>query len=225
MRRQYQFIVWSVEALVQQVACAYMRHGYLWYVTGFIPAGKDPSRTDAKLIGRYNIGVSRRRMARLKAIGESVQHYLRIENTYGGASQFVILASKGTGEFWEHEKPRHFRFHPLVVGPYQIGLRHGRGKKVHAWVALSDGEYEALKALALDLALRKSARRVAGWFFALPYPPYWGVNRQLHKLLRLVNKKRKTAGLELVGRGCIKNSRTSIKPFEPPEQKDTRSAA
>ena len=48
----------SPEAVVQLIAASYLRHGFYWYVTGSIPASKDPAVIDRKLIAKYGIDVS-----------------------------------------------------------------------------------------------------------------------------------------------------------------------
>jgi glycosyltransferase involved in cell wall biosynthesis len=55
---QYRCEATSVEGFVQQVAVQYLRHGYWFYVSGRIPAGKDPRGVDQKLIDKYGIAVS-----------------------------------------------------------------------------------------------------------------------------------------------------------------------
>ena len=43
---QYRSEVISVTGFVQQIACSFLRHGYWFYVTGCIPAGKDAGAVD-----------------------------------------------------------------------------------------------------------------------------------------------------------------------------------
>ena len=66
---QYRSEVVSVAGFVQQIACSYLRHGYLFYVTGRIPAGKDAKIIDRKLIEKYGIEVSESTRARRKQLG------------------------------------------------------------------------------------------------------------------------------------------------------------
>ncbi len=54
----YRAVATSVDGLVQQLACSYLRHGYWFYVVGQVPEGKDPSEIDEKLIRKYGIDVS-----------------------------------------------------------------------------------------------------------------------------------------------------------------------
>ena len=55
----YRYRATSIEGFVQQLAVSYVTHGYWFYVSGWIPQGKDPEKTDAKLIERYGIDVSK----------------------------------------------------------------------------------------------------------------------------------------------------------------------
>ena len=55
----YRCVATSIEGFVQQLAVGYVTHGYWFYVSGWIPEGKDPLKTDAKLIERYGIDVSK----------------------------------------------------------------------------------------------------------------------------------------------------------------------
>ena len=48
----------TVGGFVQQLAVQYVTHGYWFYVLGRIPAGKDPSSVDAKLVDRYRMACS-----------------------------------------------------------------------------------------------------------------------------------------------------------------------
>lgn len=107
-------------------------------------------------------------------------------------------------------------YEPLEVGPYQISRKVAEDGRLHAWVGLSDEEYKLFRALALDIALRRSSKRLAGWFYSQEYEPYWGVSRQLYTVLKEVNRVRREAGLEAVGKSCVRHSRRSVKPFEKP---------
>ena len=48
----YRCVATSVAGFVQQLAVAYVAHGYWFYVTGWIPQGKPPEAIDRKLIER-----------------------------------------------------------------------------------------------------------------------------------------------------------------------------
>src|SRR5947209_4462088 len=97
---QYRCEATSAEGFVQQIASCYLPHGYWFYVTGFVPEGKDPRRVDEKLLDKYGIARSRQSRARRKLAGFANLHYLRFERT------FVLLATHGTHPFFEEEGDR-----------------------------------------------------------------------------------------------------------------------
>ena len=47
-----------------------------------------------------------------------------------------------------------------------------------------------------------------------PFEPYGGVTRQMFAILRAVNRVRKTAGLSMVPRDCIRVRRQVVRPFD-----------
>ena len=79
---QYRCEVRSVVGLVQLVACNLLPHGYWFYVTGSIPAGKDPRSIDAKLIEKYGLAISPQTRARRKRAGTASVRYLRYERGF-----------------------------------------------------------------------------------------------------------------------------------------------
>ena len=94
---QYRCEATSVAGFVQQIAVAYVGHGYWFYVTGQVPAGKDPEAIDRKILDRYGIELSRQQRARRKQQGLANLHYVRFERF------FVILATHGQHPFFAAE--------------------------------------------------------------------------------------------------------------------------
>src|SRR4029077_12216609 len=134
----------SVEGFVQQIACCYLRHGYLFYLTGVMPAGKDPRAVDEKLIRKYGIAVSESSRMRRKRAGLANLQYLRHKRF------FVLMATKGRHLFFEEEQARiqDFRQVPLRYSGYAISYRRGgrtRSGEVdprwHAHVAIERRAY------------------------------------------------------------------------------------
>jgi len=66
----YRHIAASENAFVQQLAVAYINHGYWYYVTGNIPEHKDVEKVDRKLLEKYNIAISKWARARRKQQGK-----------------------------------------------------------------------------------------------------------------------------------------------------------
>lgn len=206
----------SLEGFVQQIACCYLRHGYWFYVTGHIPAGKDARAIDRKLIEKYGIGVSESTRARRKRLGQANLQYLRHDRL------FVILATKGEHEFFEIEsKSIHdIRRTPLKYGGYAISYRRGgrtrkgeRDAQWHAHVAIERRRFLELKAWYLDLAVHRSVEHLALEFYRLPYEPYAPVRRQLLNLWRAVNRRRRQAGFQPVPVEVLPLKRRIVRPF------------
>lgn len=78
----------SVEGFIQQLAVAYVARGYWFYVAGFIPEGKDPRRTDAKLIEKYGVDIFKWTRVRRKRQGRATVQHLRFNRF------FVLLATE-----------------------------------------------------------------------------------------------------------------------------------
>lgn len=149
----YRCVATSAAGFVQQLAVAYVAHGYWFYVTGRIPEHKDPALTDRKLIKRYNIDVSKWTRPRRKRAGLANVQYLR----YGGF--FVLLATAGEYPFFasEERQARDIRGIPLSFMGYSIGCRRGRnGDRYHTSVRIHRKCYHELKARFEASAVRRS---------------------------------------------------------------------
>lgn len=95
--------------------------GYRFYVTGIIPAHKDPAKTDEKIIRQYGIDVSKFARYRQRHKGAAVLQYLR------HGRSFVILATQGTHPFFHTERKalKDVRRHPLQILGHRVGTRTG----------------------------------------------------------------------------------------------------
>lgn len=218
---QYEYI--SIHALVQQLATSLMPNGYWFYKTGYIPEGKSPHAIDQKILDKYGIAISRSARTRRKAAGLANLHYLRIQ----GERTFVIVATKGLHRFRDEESEiRDIRKYPLILYGYSLSFKEGgylrKASKDaeavpdagwHSRVQISRSRFKDLKAEFLDMALRYSAERLGDRFFRIGFEPYAPVRQQLLDLLRLVNAKRKTAGMNLLPPTVIRYQRTIFKPF------------
>jgi hypothetical protein len=87
----------TVPGFVQQVAVSYVANGYLFYVAGCVPAGKDPRTIDGKILERYGIAISKWAKARRKSLGQANLQYIRFERF------FLILATHGQHRFFHEE--------------------------------------------------------------------------------------------------------------------------
>lgn len=215
----------SPEAVVQLIAASYLRHGFYWYVTGSIPAGKDPAMIDRKLITKYGIDISEWQRRSRKQRGVANAHYLRNERW------FILLVSEGhhglkqpSAKGGEGEHLRDCRRTPIRFNGYSISYRRAGvtpagapNPKWHAHVRIDDDTYRVLKDRFLDLAMHRSADTLASEFARVPFARYAPVRRQLLNILRAVNDRRKQQGFELLSHSVLKLKRTPVAVYVRPE--------
>lgn len=199
----------SLTGFVQQVATAYLPHGYWFYVSGLVPERKDPRTVDVKLLERYGVGVSKWTRARRKAAGQANVHYIRFER------RFALLATHGQHPFFEAEQGsvRDARRVPLKIGGYALSYRKGQDGRSHAHVRIDHERYKEIKAWFLGAATRRPADVLARVFWSVPFEPYAPVRRQLLNILRATNRARQVAGLTPVPVSALRFKRRIVKPF------------
>jgi hypothetical protein len=195
----------SVQGFIHQLAVSYLGNGYWFYVTGVIPSGKDARRVDQKLLGRYEIDISKWTRARRKQAGLANLQYIRFE------SFFVLLATTGRHRFFEEEafSLRDARKTPIRFRGYSVSFRGG-----HPHVRIEQTEYKKLKAYFVDLATHRSPESLEREFSFIQFEPYAPVRRQLLNILRAVNRERKIAGYGLVPVRCLRLRRGIYRPFD-----------
>lgn len=206
----YRCVATSVAGFVQQMAVCYVRHGYWFYVTGEIPAHKDPEKTDRKIIEQYEIGISKWARARRKKSGGANLHYLRFERFY------VIIATHGIHPFFEAEARRlkDIREIPIRFHGYSIGYRRQWGNGAwHPSVRIDLDRYRELKAYFESIAAHRSVENLCAEFRALRFEPYAPVKNQLFMILRRVNRARSAGGFEPVPSAVVQYPRTSVRAF------------
>jgi len=206
----YRYRAVSVPGFIQQLAVAYVTHGYYYYVAGHIPPGKSAEHVDRVLMDRYGVALSRWQRARRKVVGHANIHYLRCESFY------VLIASRGEHKFFEREAAviRDTRRHPVAFAGYSVGVGTDPHGQVHASVRIAPEEYRWLKRFMVQFGRNATAEEVASEFRMLRFEPYRPVVRQLFSVLRAVNRIRKTAGLEQVPSDCIRTRRRVLRPFD-----------
>ena len=204
----YRCVAQSIEAFVQQIAVAYVTHGYWFYVTGKVPPCKDPAVVDRKLIARYGIGASKWQRARRKRAGLANLQYLRYDRF------FVLLATHGAQRFFQDEPFRDIREDPIAFHGYSIGCGKGVDGRWHASVRIHAEDYRNLKAYFLSLSTHRSADALAGELCEIRFAPFARVRRQTLNILRAVNRARATAGLEPVPTSALRLRRRPVKVFE-----------
>lgn len=190
---EYRCVASSVEGFIQQLAVAYITHGYWFYVAGTVPEDKDPAVIDAKLINRYGIAISKWARCRRKKQGLANMQYLR------HGRFFVLLATKGRHEFFEREREviRDIRRVPIKFEGYSIGCRRGGDRRWHVSVRIAAGRYLDLKTHFEALATRQAVESIERSLVSLHSAIYAPVRRQLLNVLRVVNRKRRGAGMHV----------------------------
>lgn len=192
---------------IQQLAVSYIRHGYWFYVTGVVPAGKDPRGVDAKLIQLYDIDVTKWARAWRKALGQASMQYLRYNRF------FILVATHGTHAFFEREAGavRDCRRVPVKFFEYSISHRGG-----HPCVRIEQEEYQRVKAYFEDIATKRTVEQLGAELNSMGWIPYAPIRRQLFMLLRAVNAKRRAAGLGTVSHLWLNLERRIVAPFGEP---------
>ena len=203
----YQAEATTLEGFIQQLAVGYLCRGYRYYFQGVIPAGKDLRAIDAKLVGRYGIGLSKFQRCRRKRLGHASVQYLR----YG--RHFVLLATGGRHDLLQADhRLRDAHEAPIRLGGYAVSWRGG-----HVQVRIDRPVWKELR----DYYLEHASRRPVGWFvrefWRWPYEPWAAVRRQTFIILNQVNRARKAAGLKPVPTSCVRLKRRIYRPFEPLE--------
>ena len=224
---EYRCVASSPEGLVQQVAVSYLRHGYWFYVTGWIKPGKDPGQIDRKLIAKYQIAIGQRERAARKRRGLANMQYIRYRNW------FLLLATDGHHPFKQDERKqiRDCRRVPIRFEGYSISYRRsgvtpkgGGPPRWHACVRIDRPTYKQLKAFFLERACHRSNENLAADFARLPYARYAPVRRQLLSILKPVNLARAQRGFETVSYSALRLRRQIVTPFAETMLGDTTPA-
>ena len=211
----YQCVADSVAGFVQQLAVNYVARGYCLYVTGTIPEGKDPAKTDRKIIEQYGIDISKWARVRRRKDGKANIQYLRHDRFY------IIIATHGEHAFFraEERQIRDIRKRPLRFMDYAIGIgRSRRDRSLHASVRIQREKFRELLAQFRRIAVQRTVEDLCRELRALPFEPFAPVRDQFRIILRAVNRLRKTAGLELVPWNAVRLFRKPVRVFMTKEK-------
>lgn len=200
----YRYLATTLPGLVQQIAVGYVARGYRFYVRGTIPDPKSPELIDRKLIEKYGIDISKAERSRRKLLGRANVQYIRYKRL------FFLLATEGEHKIRDEEKLLDLRTRAIQLNGYSISYRAG-----HPHVRIAERQFQEIKALFIDDALKLSAEELARSLRSLPYEPYAPIKGQFFSLLRSVNRIRKTAGLPLVSHEALRLLRKPLRPFDP----------
>lgn len=205
----YRCVAKNLTGFVQQVATAYIPHGYWFYSQGYVPEGKSLEGVDAKLMAKYEVELSKWQRARRKRLGQASIQYLRLGRT------FLILATKGKHPFFEEEAAaiRDIRKTPVKIGGYAISARRGRDGRLHSHVRVERATYVGLEARLTDRAAGASKDWLIKELYNLPFEPYAPVRRQYLLLLRRINEVRARHGRERLPVEALPLRRRIVRPF------------
>ena len=208
---EYRCVATSLSGFVQQVATAYVPHGYWFYVQGFVPDGKNPDLIDRKLIETYGIAVSKWQRTRRKQKGLANLQYLRFRRC------FVIMATKGKHPFFEFEASsiRDIRKMPIKIAGYSISARNGPDGRLHSHVRVSRHAFNDLLAWFVYRAAFESTGTLIKALYNLPFEPYAPVRRQYLTLLRRTNEVRGRHGRQKLPADVLPLRRRIVRPFDP----------
>ena len=161
----------------------YMRYGYVHYYVREIPGHKDLSEVDRKLLLAYD--VTNNRMLRAKRKREGIKNviYIRFGQT------FILLATEGKQPAFDRLKFLSFPDSPLYFSRYSIGIKQQR-----PYIQVEPLRYKRLKKVADKIALHQH-EQVEKFLVKISPFSFKGINEQRWKLYKLINLKRKKAGL------------------------------
>lgn len=110
------FVFNDARAFLRHLRLHCVARGYYFYVTGRIPPGKDPERTDARIIDRYQITGSKWVRNRRRRKGMASVRYLRCGRF------FILIATRGVHPLFQGEPAlRDVREHPIRCFGHVIG--------------------------------------------------------------------------------------------------------
>lgn len=201
----YRCVATTLEGFVQQLAVAFVGHGYVHYVMGQVPEGKAPEAVDAKLLKTYGVDASKWAKARRKVQGKANVQYVRFER------QWVLLATEGQHENlfrFEAGNIRDARETPIRVGGYAISRRGG-----HAHVRIDLPDYRRLKDYLVEIAKHRRKDAVEAEFARIRFTPYAPIRRQVLCIWRAANKARHAAGFQELSKWCVKLERRNVRVF------------
>jgi hypothetical protein len=176
----------SLGEMLRKIAIDYVRYGYCRYLLAEMPRTKDVNVIDLKLLKTYGITYCRTRRARRRAKGEAVVAYVRFGH------RFILLATDGLHAEVEKQNFKDCRTHPIQLSGYTVGVQ---GKKPNVQISLK--RYRAIRKLLARIALHNE-KKLIDFFNRLSPFSFPGILRQKYRLLKMVNTKRKKAGLSVI---------------------------
>ena len=218
----YRCEVASTHALIQLLACNYLPHGRVYYSDWVIGRGKDVRAVDEKMVSMYGLGGSRATRWRKRVRdGEPSVHYLR----HGRKCLLVATGPEGSHLFFENEPYKDIRRQPFEYAGYSVTYGKGGDRREHALVWIERRRFETLRSRFVEqLALRCSCDELIGAFDGIPYVRYRPVRDQVLHILKHTNRRRRSAGLQLVDRASIDLKRRFVQGYQEAPSDDLSSS-
>jgi hypothetical protein len=183
----------TVSEFIRHFAINVVSRGYLFYVAGVIPPGKDPAKVDFKITERYGIAISKWARWRQRQKGLAGIQYLRCRR------HFVIAATHGTHRFFQDEgtQVRDIRRFPFRLGGYTVGFKEGDTRS-YVSVKIEKERFDQLTEYLGSRAIAAPVEELVHEIQSFGFPLFGPVRRQLFVLVNTINNTRKTAGLEKI---------------------------
>ncbi|MEM7756917.1 MAG: hypothetical protein AAF298_02120 [Cyanobacteria bacterium P01_A01_bin.40] len=164
----------------------YIRYGYVRYALRIIPEHKDPSIIAKKLLLHYDCTYNRDiRKQRLRQGKANV-----VLLCFG--HQFLLLATNGEHPEFEKIDSLTFNENPLQFSGYSIGVKQGK-----PYIQMTSRRFRGIKKTLSWMAVHDH-NRVTRYMKEISPFSFKGVSDQRWKLIKLVNQKRKKAGLSRI---------------------------
>ena len=203
----YPCVAASPQAFIDQLAYAYIVHGYRFYVTGVVPGRLTPHELDDRLIGKFGLDISRDRRSSHRAAGDGSIHYLRYDRFWvlistpaiNGNPFFTENTEPKTGEhLWHDVWTRAIMFHGYAI-------RAPAGKLL---IKVERHEFKRLKNELLELAKVVPVERLTTILKQrFRYEQYPGVQEQLYHLVKCLNQRLKRSRLGRIEFSQLKRGR------------------
>lgn len=209
-RVTFNYLLRSPRHLTQYLACNLMPRGYRYYSMRWLSEEADAIIVDANLSLAYGCHLSKVRMFRRRKAGLASVRYVRCGRLC------ILLATKGTSEFFSREEWRDAVTDPMCVAGYSLRIDKDTGKvscRIHR---------KAQKRVRKDF-LENVKQDVRWWeakLRAFPFMAFAGVRDNLFHELRELNHARKLLRLPPIDwRRCVRK-KFKVEPVflpSPPE--------
>lgn len=202
----YRCIATSPAAFVRQIAASYLPHGYNFYVTGHVPDRyvAQASELDRRMVEKFDVNISKACRSKRRSEGIASVRYIRYERFW------LLLSTHGKHIFFEqHRHVEDIRRRPVTFHGYEIRLVADKPR-----VRIERQEYRRLNGYLLDICTRPRFRATDKMALAIRqavhFDPYSEVIKQFGRLMRQVNRRRRSQGLLSVPLDMVKLRRPKL---------------